>query len=61
MTIPQHDHAAQARRAIEIVCAGELDRMHEFYNPAFVDHVNEMTFHGYEGGEESVSFLHHPL
>lgn len=30
--------------------------MHEFYNPAFVDHVNEMTFHGYAGGEESVSF-----
>lgn len=52
----EHDHAAQARRAIEIVCTGDISRIAEFYSPNFVDHVNEMTFHGYQGGEESVSF-----
>lgn len=50
------DHAASAKRAIEIVCAGDLTRMEEFYSPTFVDHINAMTFHGYEGGRESVSF-----
>lgn len=56
MTTTEHDHTTQARRAIEIVCAGDLSRMEDFYSPDFVDHVNEMTFHGYSGGRESVSF-----
>ncbi|HEY1687809.1 MAG TPA: ester cyclase [Solirubrobacteraceae bacterium] len=52
----EHDYAAQARQAIEIVCSGDLSRMEEFYSPDFVDHVNDMTFHGYEGGRESLAF-----
>ena len=56
MTTSEHDYAARARRAIEIVCAGDLSRMEEFFSPDFVDHVNDMTFHGYEGGRESIGF-----
>lgn len=56
MTTSQHDFAARARGAIEIVCAGDLSRMEEFFSPDFVDHVNDMTFHGYQGGRESVAF-----
>lgn len=56
MTTTQHDFAAQARGAIEIVCSGDLSRMEEFYSPDFVDHVNDTTLHGYEGGRESVGF-----
>jgi hypothetical protein len=56
MTTTQHDIAAQARQAIEIVCSGDLSRMEEFFSPDFVDHVNDMTFYGYEGGRESVAF-----
>jgi len=52
----QHDLAAQARGAIEIVCSGDLSRMEEFYSPGFVDHVNDTTLYGYEGGRESVNF-----
>ncbi len=52
----EHDYAAQARQAIEIVCSGDVSRMEEFYSPDFVDHVNDMTFHGYEGGSESLAF-----
>jgi hypothetical protein len=56
MTTTQHDFAAQARQAIEIVCSGDLSRMEEFFSPDFVDHVNDATFHGYQGGRESVAF-----
>jgi predicted ester cyclase len=56
MTTTEHDYAAQARQAIEIVCSGDLSRMEEFYSPDFVDHINDMTFHGYEGGRESLAF-----
>lgn len=52
----EHDYATAARGAIEIVCTGDLSRMPDFYNPDFVDHVNDTTFHGYKGGEESVAF-----
>jgi hypothetical protein len=52
----EHDYAATARGAIEIVCSGDISRMKDFYNPDFVDHVNDTTFRGYEGGEESVAF-----
>jgi ketosteroid isomerase-like protein len=33
-----------------------LDRLAEFYDEEFVDHVNEMVFHGHAGARESVSF-----
>jgi hypothetical protein len=56
MTTTEHDYTAQARQAIEIVCAGNLSRIEEFYRPDFVDHINDMTFHGYDGGRESVAF-----
>ena len=56
MTTTEHDFAAQARRAIEIVCSGDLSRIEEFFSPDFVDHVNDMTFYGYDGGRESVAF-----
>jgi predicted ester cyclase len=56
MTTTEHDIAAQARQAIEIVCSGDLSRMEEFFSPDFVDHVNDATFHGYDGGRESVAF-----
>lgn len=56
MATTQHDYAAQARQAIEIVCSGDLSRIEEFYSPDFVDHINGMTFHGYEGGRESLAF-----
>jgi predicted ester cyclase len=55
-TTTEHDYAAQARKAIEIVCAGEISRIDEFFDPSFVDHVNDMTFHGHDGGRESVAF-----
>jgi predicted ester cyclase len=50
------DYTAQARQAIEIVCSGDLSRMEEFYSPDFVDHVNDTTFRGYDGGRESLAF-----
>ncbi len=56
MTTTEHDFAGQARKAIEIVCSGDLSRMEEFFSPNFVDHVNNMIFHGYDGGRQSVGF-----
>lgn len=56
MTTTERDYTTRARQAIEIVCAGDLSRMEEFYRPDFVDHINAMTFHGYDGGRESVAF-----
>jgi predicted ester cyclase len=56
MTTTEHDYTTLARRAIEIVCAGDLSRIEEFYRPDLVDHVNDMSFHGYDGGRESVAF-----
>jgi predicted ester cyclase len=52
----KHDYTATARGAIEIVCSGDISRMTDFYTPDFVDHVNDTTFRGYAGGEESVAF-----
>jgi ketosteroid isomerase-like protein len=50
------DIAATARGALAIVCTGNLDRIGEFYDPDFVDHVNAMEFRGHEGARESVGF-----
>jgi predicted ester cyclase len=46
----------RARAAITLVCSGDLARVGDYYHPRFVDHVNEMTFHGLDGARESVSF-----
>jgi predicted ester cyclase len=56
MTTTDRDHTTHARRAIEIVCSGDVSRIEEFYSPDFIDHINDMTFHGYEGGRESLAF-----
>ena len=48
-------NAEQARAAIENVCAGNVSRAEEFYDPRFHDHVNTMEFHGHEGIAKSVS------
>ena len=48
-------NAEQARDAIENVCSGNLDRLGEFYDPRFHDHVNTMEFHGHDGVRQSVS------
>lgn len=48
-------NAEQARDAIENVCAGNIARARDFYDPRFHDHVNSMEFHGHEGIEKSVS------
>jgi predicted ester cyclase len=50
------DHATIARDALQIVCSGHLDRVAEFYDDAFVDHVNAMVFRGHAGARESVAF-----
>jgi predicted ester cyclase len=56
MANTEHDYTAQARRAIEVVCSGDVSRIEEFYSPEFTDHINGMTFHGYDGGRESLAF-----
>jgi hypothetical protein len=53
-TIDASNAATRAREAIEIVCTGNLSRVADHYSPDFVDHVNDMTFHGHEGARESV-------
>jgi predicted ester cyclase len=53
-TSVKRDATTQARQAIEIVCKGDLDRLEEFYSADFVDHVNDMVFHGREGARHSV-------
>jgi len=55
-TSVQPDLAGTARSAIEIACAGQLDRIPDFYDEQFVDHVNGMVFRGHAGARESVSF-----
>jgi predicted ester cyclase len=50
------DVTQTARSALEIACAGRLERIPDFYDERFVDHVNGMTFRGHAGARESVSF-----
>jgi ketosteroid isomerase-like protein len=45
-----------ARDAIKNVCAGQEDRIAEYYDEKFVDYVNGMVFRGHEGGRESIAF-----
>lgn len=45
-----------ARAALEHVCSGSgRAQASDYYSPQFVDYVNDMTFHGLTGAEESVS------
>lgn len=46
---------ALARGALERVCSGKgLDPAATYYSPTFVDHVNDMEFHGLEGTQHSI-------
>jgi hypothetical protein len=47
--------ASCAKAALERVCSGAgLDPASRYYSPSFVDHVNDMEFHGLAGAEQSV-------
>ena len=49
------DRTESARRALERVCSGAgLDPASRYYSPSFVDHVNDLQFHGLAGAERSV-------
>ena len=56
MSTTETDLAATARGALQFVCSGQLERLPEFYDEDFVDHVNAMTFRGHAGARESVGF-----
>src|SRR3954466_950786 len=47
---------ATARDALQFVCSGQVERLPEFYDEDFVDHVNAMVFRGHAGARESVGF-----
>jgi predicted ester cyclase len=50
------NHAENAKLALERVCSGAgLDPASRYYSPSFVDHVNDLEFHGLAGAEQSVS------
>jgi hypothetical protein len=42
-TSTETDLTATARGALQIVCSGQLDRLPEFYDDDFVDHVDSMV------------------
>jgi predicted ester cyclase len=47
--------ASDAKGALERVCSGAgLDPPSRYYGPTFVDHVNDLEFHGLEGARRSV-------
>jgi predicted ester cyclase len=49
------DLASQAKGALERVCSGAgLDSASRYYSPEFVDHVNDLEFHGLAGAQRSV-------
>ena len=56
MSTTETDLAATARGALQFVCSGQLERLPEFYDEDFVDHVNAMVFRGHAGARESVGF-----
>jgi predicted ester cyclase len=48
-------NASEAKGALERVCSGAgLDPPSRYYGPTFVDHVNDLEFHGLEGARRSV-------
>lgn len=48
------DLAGQAKGALERVCSGAGDPPSRYYSPEFVDHVNDLEFHGLAGAQKSV-------
>lgn len=51
-----NEHAENAKLALERVCSGaRLDPPSRYYSTSFVDHVNDLEFHGLAGAEQSVS------
>jgi predicted ester cyclase len=55
-TVAPGNLAQEARGALERVCSGAgLDPPSRYYGPTFVDHVNDLEFHGLEGAEKSVA------
>lgn len=47
--------ASDAKGALERVCSGAgLDPPSRYYDPTFVDHVNDLEFRGLEGARRSV-------
>lgn len=49
------NNSHNARCALEKVCSGAgLAPASRYYSPVFVDHVNDMTFHGLQGAQRSV-------
>lgn len=49
------DIAEIAKGALERVCSGKgLDSASRYYSPEFVDHVNDLKFHGPKGIRKSV-------
>jgi predicted ester cyclase len=56
------DLAARAKAALERVCSGaELDSASRYYSPTFVDHVNDLEFHGLAGARASVGMYQRVL
>jgi predicted ester cyclase len=54
--------AKSAKGALERVCSGAgLDPSSRYYSPTFVDHVNELEFHGLAGTEQSVDLYKRAL
>jgi predicted ester cyclase len=52
----EHANADVARRALEVACSGKGEgSIEEVYSPAFVDHVNALTYHGTDGAHRSVA------
>lgn len=47
--------ASRAKDALERVCSGAgLDPASRYYGPTFVDHINDLEFHGLAGTQQSV-------
>jgi len=54
--IDPNDLAVNAKAALERVCSGAgLDPASRYYAPPFLDHVNDLEFHGLAGTEASVN------
>ena len=52
----------RARIALEQVCArGDLAAAEGLYSPGFVDHVNDLDYHGHDGIRESVGLYRRVL
>jgi predicted ester cyclase len=48
---------SNAKQALEFICSGSSRQpASRYYSPAFVDHVNDIEFHGLAGVEQSVEF-----